>query len=150
MVVRIKPVSRVRRGGGRVRRLAGEAAAGPRPPLDLGHSWVPAVDIIETPAALVLEAEMPGFSARDITIALQASRIEIRGLKAEGEVPPGARYLRLEREFGSFRRSVALPCAVLPARARATLENGLLIVIMRKDRTRRGRDYVVKVRKTGG
>jgi HSP20 family protein len=75
-------------------------------------------------------------------------RIEIRGVKKEASIATDPRYLRLEREYGAFQRSVALPCAVVPDKARAVLENGVLIVYIRKLRGARDRDIVVKIQKT--
>ena len=58
----------------------------------------------------------------------------------------GARYHRLEREYGTFRRVVLIPASVLAEQASATLENGILKVVLQKppSRTRR-----VEVRNSG-
>ena len=49
---------------------------------------------------------------------------------------------------GSFKRMVPLPCAVVPEGAKASLENGVLTVIMRKLRPSRGREVRVRIRKS--
>ena len=43
---------------------------------------------------------------------------------------------------------VPLPCAVVPEGAKASLENGVLTVIMRKLRPSRGREVRVRIRKS--
>ena len=94
--------------------------------------WLPAVDIFEKAGEIVVEAEIPGVVQADITITVQSNRVEIKGAKKESAPAGTARYLRLEREFGRFRRFIALPCAVVPDKARAFLDNGVLIVLLTK------------------
>jgi HSP20 family protein len=135
MMKRIHPVIRVR-----------GAALETRSP-DLDGGWVPRLDLAETEKALVVAMEASGLAAEDILISLQPNRIEIKGRKRESAVPPGARYLRLEREYGPFGRSLALPRSVVPAKARASLRNGVLTIVLPKppiSRTRR----VVPITKT--
>lgn len=102
--------------------------------------WIPRLDLAETENALIAAMEASGLAAEDLQIFLQPNRIEITGRKRELPVPAGARYLRLESEYGPFRRSLALPRSVVPSRARAVLRNGVLTVVLPKppaSRTRR-------------
>jgi HSP20 family protein len=148
MVKKIRPVIRVARVEGEVRRLV-DRLFQDRPELaGLEDSWLPAVDVYERGDHLIVEAEVPGLAAREITIALVPSRIEIRGVKRETPVSPDTRYLRLERGYGSFQRTVPLPCAVVTEGAKATLENGVLTVVMRKVRPGSGREVMVRIRKS--
>jgi|WetSurMetagenome_2_1015567.scaffolds.fasta_scaffold16292_7 HSP20 family protein len=144
---RIRPVSRVAPNEGEVRRLMRLALSSGAEEVDLGAGWIPVIDIYETESDLVVEIEVPGMTTRDVVLALSASRIEVRGVKKEPAVAAAPRYLRLEREYGSFQRSVALPCAVAPDSARAVLANGVLRVSIRKLRGARDRDIVVKIQK---
>ena len=149
MVRRIKPVSRVRRAETEVRRTEGPAPLRGRLVLPLGELAVPAVDIYEKEREIVVEIEVPGVLEKDIRILLYPSRIEVRGLKREGAASGGVRYLRLEREFGAFRREVPLPGAVAPDRAYASLENGILTVVLGKP-PRRTHDVDIKARRSEG
>jgi HSP20 family molecular chaperone IbpA len=56
--------------------------------------------------------------------------------------------MRLEREFGAFRRDVVVPGAIDPAQAIAALENGVLTVVLKKP-PRRRRDVEIKSRRDG-
>ena len=49
--------------------------------------------------------------------------------------PDGERFYRLERPTGSFRRSVALPTAATPEMVHASVEDGVLTVLVPKTRT---------------
>ena len=99
---------------------------------------LPAVDIYEKENEIIVEMELPGVPQKDIRILLYASRVEVSGLKRESPAPQGVRYLRLEREFGAFRRDVFVPGAVDPEKAYASLENGILTIILRKPRKTSG------------
>ena len=98
----------------------------------LDELWLPAVDIFEKAGEIVVEAEIPGVSPTDIMITVQSNRVEIKGAKAEAAPSERVRYLRLEREFGRFRRLVTLPCTVVPDKARAFLDNGVLVIRLTK------------------
>ncbi len=129
MIRRIKPVCRAFRFEAEVRRTT----AGPRGPRG-GYepAWAPAVDVSERGNSVIVEVEMPGVERSDVKVLLLPNRLEIAGRKREAPSPAGLRYHRLERAFGSFRRTIALPAAVDPARATASLENGILRVVLGK------------------
>jgi len=141
MVRRIRPVSRVLRIAAEVR-SAGREGLGRETDLPgLDRVWAPPVDLYETAEAVVVEAELPGVVERDIRIVLHGGRLEIRGLKRD--LPSGARFHRLEREYGTFRRVVLIPAAVRAEEAGATLENGILTVVLPKP-PRRSRTVEVR------
>jgi HSP20 family protein len=137
MVRRIKPVSRVRRTETEVRRREGPAPLFRRAVPVLGELTLPAVDIYEKEREVVIEMELPGVQEKDIRILLYPSRLEVRGWKREVPDHSGVRYLRLEREFGAFRREVFVPAAVDPDKAYASLENGILTVVLGKPARKR-------------
>jgi HSP20 family protein len=132
MVRKIKPISRLIKIQTEVDRIkrAPVSRRGPVPGLD--EIWLPPVDICEKSGEVIVEAEMPGVSPADITITVQSNRVEIKGMKRDVAPPGNVKYIRLEREFGRFRRLVALPCTVAPDRARAYLDNGVLVIRLMK------------------
>ena len=148
MVRRIKPVSRIQKAETRVR-TAARAVRPPERRLPLpGEVTVPAVDVYETEDEFILEIELPGVSENDIKVLLFSSRVEVSGFKREMAAHHGSRYMRLEREFGAFRRDVVVPGAFDPGRAIAALENGILTVVLQKP-PRKRRDVEIKSRRGG-
>lgn len=113
----------------------------------LEGGWVPSVDIYEKEDKLVVEIEVPGVAQDDITILVQSNRMEVRGRKREGISPGEIKYLRLEREYGKFRSIINLPCSVIPERAKATLDFGVLTIILKKHRRKETVD-LLKVHKS--
>lgn len=95
--------------------------------------WLPAVNVEETKAELVLTAELPGMTQEDVEIELENNVLTIRGTKnqtrEEGE---DRRYHLWERRWGSFQRSFTLPRSVSPEKIGANFDNGILTVHMPK------------------
>ena len=89
-------------------------------------AWTPPVDIYETDDALVMKAELPGFSKDDISIEMKENTLVIRGeRKREDEVKEGS-YHRSERVYGAFQRSFLLPTTVDQEKVRAAYKDGVL------------------------
>jgi HSP20 family protein len=89
-------------------------------------AWSPPVDIYETDDALVMKAELPGFSKDDINIELKDHTLVIKGeRKREDEVQEGS-YHRTERVYGAFQRSFMLPTTVDQEKVKAAYKDGVL------------------------
>jgi HSP20 family protein len=89
-------------------------------------AWTPPVDIYETDDALVMKAELPGFSKDDISIEMKENTLVIKGeRKREDEVKEGS-YHRTERVYGAFQRSFLLPTTVDQEKVSAGYKDGVL------------------------
>jgi len=97
-----------------------------------GSTWAPAVDIYETPEAIILQAELPGLSREQIDIQLQEDTLTLRGERRFTREAQGERCLRIERSYGAFQRSFTLPGAVAQDDIRAGLRDGVLEVVLPK------------------
>ena len=142
MIKRIKPVSRIVKIEAEINRIMGEIFMQKRELFGLDESWIPYVDISERRNEIIVEIELPGVNHKDITILLHNTRIEVKGIKRESPPPGNIKYLRLERTYGNFRRFIFLPSAVLPEKAKASFENGILTVILKKF-VRKGKKKVI-------
>jgi HSP20 family protein len=133
MLRRIRPVSRILRIETEVRSSGGAGFGREAELPGLDGVWAPSVDVYENEREVVVEVELPGVLKEDVVIVLRGGRLEVKGLKKDlPSAGAGARYHRLEREYGTFRRVVHIPASVLAERATATLENGILTVVLRK------------------
>lgn len=147
MVKRIKPISRVVKIEAEIDKIMGEVFFRKRELIGLDESWIPYVDISENENDLTVRVELPGVEQGDVSILLHNSRIEIKGIKKENLPRGEIKYHQLEREYGSFRRFIFLPSAVIPEKARATLENGGLTIVLRKYRRKKEKEVVLKIQK---
>ena len=98
-----------------------------------GSTW-PAfpIDMYQTNDDVVVQAVVPGFRPGEVYIQVTGNLLTIRGqLKQEEDKKERAWHLR-EHRFGSFERSVGLPVPVVPDRASAEFENGILTITLPK------------------
>jgi len=147
MVKKIRPVSRTEKIETEINRIAAQAFFQKRDFLALDESWVPCVDIAENENEIIVEIELPGVTQKDVNILLHSNRLEISGTKREESVKGRKSYLRLEREFGNFRRCIFLPSVVIPEWAKASLENGILRIVLKKYKRKKEKEIIVKIEK---
>ena len=94
--------------------------------------WSPETDIYETETDLVLQADLPGFNAKDIDMVVENNVLTIRGERQfDAKVAPEGLH-RMERSYGKFSRSFALPASVNPQKIQANYKNGVLTVTLAK------------------
>src|SRR5712691_11969344 len=75
-------------------------------------TWSPAVDIYETENELVVKADLPDVSEKDIDVRVENNLLTIRGERKFEKSVSEDNYLRVERSYGAFSRSFSLPNTV--------------------------------------
>ncbi len=98
----------------------------------LGGEWAPVVDMSETKDEMIVRAEVPGMAKEDITVTLQDNVLTMRGEKKEEKRELDATFHRIERSYGSFVRSFALPTLVQVEKVVAAYKDGVLTVSLPK------------------
>jgi len=101
-----------------------------RPQEDLTRgAWVPAVDIFSNGEhELVLKAELPDMKENEFEVTLDDNTLTLRGEKKIDTQVPEERFHRIERSYGSFARSFALPPTVDAGKVSAEYKTGVLTV----------------------
>ena len=101
-----------------------------RPQEDLTRgAWVPAVDIYSNGQhELVLKAELPDMKEEEIELTVEDNTLTLRGEKKLDTQVTEEQFHRLERSYGSFARTFALPPTVDAAKASAEYKSGVLTV----------------------
>jgi HSP20 family protein len=102
-----------------------------------GKSWqesglTPKVDVAETDDAVHVTADLPGLTENEIEVTLSDGHLHIRGEKHAEKEDKDKNYHRIERSYGSFQRSVALPAEVDSEKVDASFKNGVLTVVLPK------------------
>jgi HSP20 family protein len=97
-------------------------------PLRLPGQWNPQADVVEDDEALYIRVELPGVRREDIFLDLSESMITISGKKPFAHDNHSENYYMIERQYGSFRRTFAIPHAVDGNAIQARLEGGILEV----------------------
>ena len=94
-------------------------------------AWVPTTDIFAHDEDLVIRCELAGVEPDDVEISLSRGVLLISGERdPRPDQLEDVSYYVHERRFGVFRRSITLPERVTKDRLRASLENGLLEIVV--------------------
>ncbi len=97
----------------------------------------PVIDVWEREGDILVECELPGVSEDQIALYVDKGYLVIEGHKTESADQACQRYLRLERQYGFFRRIIELPSSVHTAHVQAVLRDGLLSIRFAKVTERR-------------
>jgi HSP20 family molecular chaperone IbpA len=119
----------------------------PRP---WGAIRTPDVDVIDVGTEIHLVADLPGVKKGDIDIDLAPDTIDITAEpKAEME-PEQQPYARRERGYVAYKRRIYLPASVIPDKAKARFNNGVLEITMpRKEPVEKVKTAKVNITDTG-
>ena len=118
--------------------VAGNGTAG-------GRRWVPAMDLVETDEHFVLKADLPGLAESDVNIEVEDNVLTVSGERKAEHEDKREGYVRVERAYGSFRRSLTLPEGVDPEAVTASFDNGVLEVRIPKPEERKPRKVEIQV-----
>jgi HSP20 family protein len=88
-------------------------------------AWRLSVDVIEEDDRYVMRADLPGIKAEDVKIEVSDDTLTVSGEHEETKEEE-KNYVRRERRYGSFTRSMALPHGVKADDVEATIEDGVL------------------------
>ena len=94
--------------------------------------WAPALDISERKDAYVVTVEVPGVKPEELDITLEDGLLTIQGERRFTQESSDQQFHRVERRYGSFRRSITLPAQVQAEQIEASFEDGVLEVIVPK------------------
>lgn len=95
-----------------------------------GRGYSPAIDIVREDDAIVVKADMPGIAPDEVKIKAENGILTISGEheQTDEERTDDDRFLRRERSYGFFSRSLALPEGVDPEAIEAQTHDGVLEV----------------------
>jgi HSP20 family protein len=108
--------------------------------------WAPAVDIYETENELVLKADLPDVDLKDIDVRVENQTLTISGERTFENKDTTKGYHRIERNYGSFVRSFAVPNAFDTENIGAEFHNGVLSVTLPKKEAAKPRQVKVEVK----
>jgi HSP20 family protein len=95
--------------------------------------WAPPIDIYETGDRYVITAEVPGLSREQIDVAVEDSRITLRGARpGAAGAGPDRHYHQVERGYGTFTRTFEFADPIQADRISADLQQGVLTITLPK------------------
>ena len=114
------------------------------PSLTGGGTFVPQLDVIQRPNEIVVRADLPGLEPDDIDVTVEDGMLTISGERQAEQREERAGFVRTERSYGSFHRTIALPNAADEDKVAASFRNGVLEITIPVT-TERERGKKVKV-----
>jgi HSP20 family protein len=107
--------------------------------------WQPPVDIFEDKDAVYIKAELPGIDQKDIDIKIEDNTLTIKGERKYEEDVRKENYHRVERYYGGFQRTFALPNTIDQERVKANCDKGVLTVMLPKREETKPKQIKVEV-----
>ena len=97
-------------------------------------SWTPPIDVYETEDRYVLSAELPGLAREHIELALEDSRLTIRGQRVDRTTASGTivHFHQVERGHGAFVRTFEFGSKIASDAVSADLTDGVLTITLPK------------------
>jgi len=92
------------------------------------REWAPAIDVVREKDNLVMRADVPGIKPEDVKIEIENDILTVSGEHEERKEEKDEHFLRRERRYGSFSRSMALPVGVDPNKIKAKTHDGVVEV----------------------
>jgi HSP20 family protein len=108
--------------------------------------WAPSVDIYETDNELVLKADLPDVDLQDIDVRVENQTLSISGERKFEKEENSKGYHRMERNYGRFTRSFAVPNSFDTEKIAAGYKNGVLNVSLPKKEAAKPRQVKVEVK----
>ncbi len=109
------------------------------------ENWIPSVDILEKDGNLILRAELPGMTEKDIELKIEGDTLTLKGERKMDAEDKKSNYHRVESFYGSFMRSFRLPDTVDYDKISAEYKNGVLTITLPKKPEVKPREIPVTV-----
>jgi HSP20 family protein len=104
----------------------------------------PAIEVAETPAAVIVKAQVPGVSKEDLQVNVTDNALTLKGEVQEDKTTEEKNYHRREFHYGAFSRTITLPTTVQAEHATAQLKDGVLEVTIPKREATQAKDVPIQ------
>ena len=103
----------------------------------------PQCNIVETPVAYIVTAQIPGVEARSIEVTISAGSLILKGVRRPPEESREDSYRRRERFHGAWQRKISLPDRVNEDNMKADYSAGILRITLPRATPGRARQIAV-------
>ena len=105
----------------------------------------PSVDVRENEKDFRISFELPGIDSNDVKVALENGFLTISGEKKFNESGETSSSRRIERRYGSFKRSFKLSDGIDQKKITANFNNGVLDVLVPKTKESIKKEIEIKI-----
>ena len=96
----------------------------------LPSMWAPQIELITKPTEFCVKVDVPGIRKEDLTIEVADEHLVLKGERKQEKEEKKDGFIKTERSYGSFVRTVPLPEGAKPESAQATMHDGVLEITM--------------------
>jgi len=107
------------------------------------QGWWPSADVREDESEFVVTAELPGLKSEDLHLHLQNGHLVLSGERKFAHEDQRDHYHRIERSYGRFSRTFAVPSTVNRDEVRAEYRDGVLTVHLPKSEAAKPKEIAV-------
>ena len=107
--------------------------------------WAPMADISEDENEYVIKAELPELKKEDVKVTVENGVLTISGERKFEKEEKNKKYHRVERAYGRFARSFALPDDADASKVKAEFKDGMLTVHLPKSEKAKPKQIEVKI-----
>src|SRR6266436_5703487 len=108
--------------------------------------WSPEVDISEDEHGYLLKADLPEIKKDDVRVTVEDGILNVSGERKSEKEDQKRKFHRIERSFGTFRRSFTLPEDADSTKVTAEFRDGVLKVHLPTTSIARSKAIEVKVK----
>ena len=94
--------------------------------------WSPPVDIMEKGSEVILKMDIPEMNQSEIEIKVEENTLIVQGERKFIKESSDTSYLQIERPFGTFQRTFALPRGIEQEKIKAGYKDGVLRIVLLK------------------
>jgi len=104
------------------------------------------LDVCDKGEEVVIKADVPGLEEKDISINLTNDLLTIQGERTREKKKEEDNYYLMERNYGSFSRSIRLPFQINQEDIEAKLDKGILTITVKKPREAQNQPKKIEIK----
>ena len=112
----------------------------------LEGNWTPAIDVYDSHDDIMIKANLPGMNKEDIEVTIHGDTLIIKGEKKIENDVKEEDYIRTERFYGNFNRTLTLPSEIDHEKVSAKYKDGVLELILSKKEEKKPKRIDVNVK----
>lgn len=106
----------------------------------------PSIDLIDEGDHYTLTAELPGFNKDQVDVSVDEDRVTLRAERKDENEQKNKNYLRSERSYSAFQRSISLPEEVDTSKVDGGMKNGILRLTLPKKEPKAGQGHKIQLK----
>jgi HSP20 family protein len=143
-LVRYRPFGRTMSVAEEMNQMLDSFFGGSNPNASTALRWSPPVDVRETETGFTVRVEVPGVAKDQIQVNLENNTLTVRGEKKQVVDETKGQWHHVERAWGSFERSIALPVRVDGDKIAARYQDGVLEITVPKSDEAKPREIKIE------